>query len=445
MTTIDHRILIPVPQPVVWDYIRKLTNNPRWQIDSRNLSVLTSKAEGVGTRWRETHASGRDFVAEITAWYDGLGYQYLYVERPPFKRAVGTLRLQEIAEGTIVQWTLEYELSGVLSGMRNALGTSRQIDAAIQGSLKKLYLQLKTDRARTLEPGIETKALIRDAPDAESRAQYKARHPSSVQMSETPPNPPVSSGGPVIFEPALNQEDTRPTRATAAITDEQIAAYTASAEPGKLEEPDFIASLPPSTDDTSPLRDVMGNAQPIDTDAVRRELVGNIASSSALEGSNAADPAPPTRSRAEVEAAEQTPARQTAEIQRLGQDASSESGAAGFAIPEPTPSDSQRLMDTSNMSIWEVFGVPRPSETGEHQKVVVEAPEEQVEKSPQIKVAKTTTKKKASSSEASMPPPTATKTATAAETIPQFDSDSIAPRGLRQQMRAQRVRLRRHR
>lgn len=37
----------------------------------------------------------------------------------------------------------------------------------------------------------------------------------------------------------------------------------------------------------------------------------------------------------------------------------------GAIIEEPPPatSDSQRFMDTSKISIWEVFGVPRPSES----------------------------------------------------------------------------------
>ena len=64
-------------------------------------------------------------MAEIRAWYEGLGYEYSYVERPPFKSALGRVRLQEIPEGTVVQWTLEYEIGGVLGGVRGALGVAR--------------------------------------------------------------------------------------------------------------------------------------------------------------------------------------------------------------------------------------------------------------------------------------------------------------------------------
>lgn len=389
MTTIDHRILIPVPQAIVWDYIRKLGNTPRWQIDLKGVSVLTSKVEGVGTRWRETHDNGREYVAEIRAWYEGLGYQYLYVERPPLKHAISTIRLQEIAEGTIVQWTFEYDLGGVLSGVRNSLGLSRQLDSNIQGSLKKLYLQLKTDRARTMEPGIETKALMRDAPDAEARAQYRARHPSAMPDGEVPASAPIVSSGHVIFEPPINQEDTRPTRAVAAITDEQIAAYPGGTTPEPQPEPDFLSNLPSVNDDTSPVRDMLGNAQPIDIDAVRRELDDQ--------------PAP---------------------------------AAPALVIPEPAPTDSQRLMDTSNMSIWEVFGVPRPSETGEHAKVVVEVDDtsEPAPAAPKPKVSRA--KKSAAAVSQVQPPPAVVP---AAQLVP-FTTGS----GLRSQMRRRLVRLRRH-
>jgi hypothetical protein len=388
MTTIDHRILIPVPQAVVWDYISKLSNLMRWQVDLKSVAILTTKGEGVGTRWRETHEGGREYVAEIRAWYDGLGYQYVYVERPPFKYAVGTVRLQEIAEGTIVQWTLEYETGGVLSGVRNALGTSRQLDAIVQGSLKKLYLQLKTDRARSLEPGIETKALMRDAPDAEARAQYKPRHPSALNESDMPLRPPVSTGA-VIFEPPINQDDTRPTRAILAITDEQIAEAPPTRDRASLQEPDFISSIPNLSEDTSPLRDALGNAQPIDTDAVRREL-------------HEPEPSLP-----------------------------------GIVIPEPEPTDSQRLMDTSNMSIWEIFGVPRPSETGEMRKVVVEPPAI-VEAAPPAAKPKTGRTKKVA---AAAPIEDSAPVAVSFAPLP---ANAGTNRGLRARMRKRLVRLRDH-
>jgi hypothetical protein len=381
MTTIDHRILIPVPQAAVWEYLRKLQNNARWQVDCKSVSLLTTRHEGAGTRWRYTSEGGREYVAEIRAWYDGLGYEYGYIDRPPFRSAIGRIRLQEIPEGTIVQWTLEYELGGMLGGVRNALGTARALDSAIAQSLKKLYLQLKTDRARMIDPNIETKSLMQDAPDADARSQYKPRHPTAVPtaVETSKPLKPVKLS--VIEEPPLEQDDTRPTRAVAAITEADLAttAYPQDTAPRHEppptapalpvvpqlvhQEPDFLRSISdlsqaPATSastagfsDTEPVKppfEDMSHAQMIDVSAVEREL-------------DTSSDSPPT-----------TPSRQSL-MEMLAKPESVGERRQIISIPEPASTDSQRLMDTSNMSIWEVFGVPRPSETGEFQAVAVEA------------------------------------------------------------------------
>src|SRR5687768_12356722 len=117
MNTIDAAIHIPAPPRVVWDYISDITNNTRWQIDCRSVTFLTSKKEGPGTRWRTTSDKGNDQVVEITAWYEGLGYQYTFIDGAPFRESIARIRLQEIPEGTVVQWTLTYEAGGVLGGL----------------------------------------------------------------------------------------------------------------------------------------------------------------------------------------------------------------------------------------------------------------------------------------------------------------------------------------
>ena len=107
--------------------------------------------------------------------------------------------------------------------------------------------------------------------------------------------------------------------------------------------------------------------------------------------------------------------------------------ALAFVSPETAATDSQRLMDTSNMSIWEVFGVPRPSETGEYQKVVVE-PEGEPEPAPATPKPKSPRAKKP----VAIVPPTPA-VAPASPPIP-FTTGS----GLRSQMRRRLVRLRPH-
>jgi hypothetical protein len=401
MTTIDHRILVPVPQHAVWDYIRKLTNNAKWQVDCKGVSMLTTMQEGVGTRWRAESEGGRDYVVEIRAWYDGLGYEYTFVDRPPFRDVVGRIRLQEIPEGTVVQWTLSYELGGVLGGLRNSLGAARSIDNAIQQSLKKLYLQLKTDRARVITT-TANKSTMRDAPDADARAAYKPRHPSALEDDEAViAAPPLS----LADEPAIVESDTRPTKAVTVVTDEQIA--NAAPQTEAAQEPDFVASIPVwdgAPDSTAPSRsDLMGEAQLIDLEAVQRELEV---------------PSEPVDDNK----------RSTAEIARVAAQVPAAPPLAPSPItmiPEPALTDSQRLFDTSKMSIWEVFGVPRPSETQEMAAVQLQAA------APPVTVT--------------APAPVASNPIAANPVATSHSADPVAqPRtGLRAKMRRRSVKLRR--
>lgn len=225
MTTIDQRILIPAPQTVVWAYISDVSNNPAWQEECKSVAFLTSKREGPGTRWRYGTDKGREYVVEITAWYNGLGYEYIFVDGPGYKNNRGRIRLQEIAEGTIVQWTFSYEMGGgVLSGVRSK---RRQIENTMAASLKTLYRKVKQF---TAENPIDPKSLMRDAPDVEARSQYRPRHsaptkPSSdseklqpvvVPSDSAYTEPPITEGDgePIehiyIDEPPIQQDDTRP-------------------------------------------------------------------------------------------------------------------------------------------------------------------------------------------------------------------------------------------
>jgi uncharacterized protein YndB with AHSA1/START domain len=120
MTTLDQRILIPVDPQAVWDRISNLAANPGWQTDCRSVSFLTSLRNGAGTRWRYASAGGHEYVVEITAWYDKLGYEYRFVAGAPFQENRGRIRLQEIPEGTVVQWTFSYERGGMLGGIRDS-------------------------------------------------------------------------------------------------------------------------------------------------------------------------------------------------------------------------------------------------------------------------------------------------------------------------------------
>ena len=73
MNIIDQRILIPTSPENVWGYISDINNNPNWQAGCRTVSFLTIAHKGQGIRWRYTAKRGREYVVEVTAWYDRLG------------------------------------------------------------------------------------------------------------------------------------------------------------------------------------------------------------------------------------------------------------------------------------------------------------------------------------------------------------------------------------
>src|SRR5688572_16555235 len=175
-TIIDHAISIPVPHDIVWAQVSNPDYFPRWMTDCRRLGYLTTLHRGKGTRLRCTSAARKEYVMEITAWYEGLGFEYRIVDGSSFDDNRGRVRLQEVAEGTIVQWTFTYELGGVLGGLRNSMGMKRTIDNQVVDSLRNLYRYIK-DTAGEESVKI-VKSLMQDAPNVEQRAKYKPRHPS---------------------------------------------------------------------------------------------------------------------------------------------------------------------------------------------------------------------------------------------------------------------------
>jgi hypothetical protein len=286
---------------------------------------------------------------------------------------------------------------------------------------------------------------MRDAPDAEARAQYKPRHAADAapQPQQTTP-----VRLPVIQEPPIAEDDTRPRPAAAASTaapptpSEEIVEETA--------EPDFLADLarfqPPPPDyanDTQPIRvitpeqerpssisavgeqsapvsEAHGTAIPIANepadsslavDDLLAELDAAIAdwpaesepvdvepfvpamtesreavSEPVLEQqdeppeeatlSDVAHEAPPS-AHAVVHDAPATSSYDavTQPIQPAEPAVESEPEPAPQAIPgvsevtkgiAPVAEHDAASLDTSQLSIWEIFGVQRPSDTQEH-------------------------------------------------------------------------------
>lgn len=346
---LDHRILIPKSPETVWRYLSDLNNNANWQTNCGSVSFLTSRHTGVGVRWR-CQASGHDCVIETTAWYDGLGYEYTYVDGMPFDANRGRIRLQEIPEGTVVQWTLSYDTKGFLSGVRNTISIRRQVEGMMVESLRMLWRKLNQagdDRAQR-----ESKSLMRDAPGYEERARYKPRYPSArLENAEAAEESPRAV--PVIDEPPIADDDTRPSRA---------------AEPAREAEPDFLQKFtePEIVEDSVPLVQITRAANEPETlkpdtvpDETPAEKLADEITPPVITGTRSVESEP-------VLAADVPKAPESAPEEMFRPPPPPETAVpAAQTRREPISPEELAKMDTREISVFDIFGLPKPSETQE--------------------------------------------------------------------------------
>jgi hypothetical protein len=153
---------------------------------------------------------------------------------------------------------------------------------------------------------------MRDAPDYESRAKYQPRHPSAAKVEATTKPP--------IPEPPIADEDTRP-RAPVSPAEPPHSAAISEAEDLSRFEP--------------PRREASTETQPA---------------------------AVPVRTTEEETATEQHKLVQVEGDRELDVEAVIEQPA----VAEPALSPEElALMDTSQISVFDVFGLPKPSDTQE--------------------------------------------------------------------------------
>lgn len=395
MNLIDHRILIPTSPERVWHFVGDLKRNPEWQTNCRSISMLTSASKiQPGTRLRISPERGREYVIEITAWYDRFGYEYVVVEGSSFRENKGTVRLQEVPEGTIVQWTFSYK-PGLLGG-----GNARAQETIIIDSLRGLYkLITKSKEVETFQ----AKSLMRDDPGVEARATYRPRHPygdtaeGSAGRVKSVPRQPTRPQTPVAFdEPPIKLEDTKPR--PVVVINEPTAVDTspesvppvapppapmsympnsAIAEPDFLvEEPDTpgidvpsekikpvtgapIPPIPPTTFTPPPITPVevpvvkpINEPSPVDleppiaiSDTKQHVSTDNPLSDTAAKGRQDTSP---------IAVSYPTPAEVPA------------------VKPAPAPRR-DKLTDTAKISVFDVFGLPKPSETQEIKPLALDA------------------------------------------------------------------------
>jgi hypothetical protein len=387
MTTIDQRILILAAPNIVWEKLSDLSNNVNWQADYQDMAFLSANHQGTHTRWRYRSVDRREYILEITAWYDGLGYEYTIVDGSPYRENRGRIRLQETPEGTVVQWTFSYELGGLFGGIRNAMGLKSRLESLMVESLKTLWQQAKDSAPAQYE----SKALIREALDYDERSRYKPRHASTKEdeikapVSET--RPPTD-----IQEPPIADDDTRPRPAVsvAPVVDEPVNPF---ARPVVDDEPDFLKRASEETEPRpwlretfkleteaptpapeTPIQPVIDEPVEPVRDARLTEAKTDDADSHALfRPVTAVDPVEEEPVRAVPEpvepVAEVSEPLEAAAVEEKPVEPVSKPETPAPVVPPLTPEPSTPQpadkLDTATVSIWEVFGIPRPSETQE--------------------------------------------------------------------------------
>lgn len=365
MTTIDHRILINAPQQVVWNYISNLANNPNWQVDCKDVAFLTTHQSGEGTRYRHVTERGRDYVVEITAWYNQLGYEYTFVDGVSYASNQGRVRLQDAPEGTIVQWSFTYELGGMFSGLRNALGTKRSVDGVMVDSLWTLWRHIGQLSANI--PPAESKALMQDAPDVQARANYVSRH-SSFEVSDSRPMPSVFDEVPpsITNEPPVKDDDTRPRPATPPPTPAVTEASTPSSD-DLVKEPDFLANIRDEDSQTT----IPPVSAPSLSDIPPTTLEDTSPKPAVRVDDVASEPEQPVPT-AQAEIVRQN-LPEKAEAPDIPNADVTEEPSPHFVDDVATSEPPITTADSGSVSVFDLFGVPKPSETQQMEAVKVEA------------------------------------------------------------------------
>jgi len=308
MNVIDLEILIPASPEFIWRFLGDPAALPQWQEDVTSVSFLSTQREGQGTRWRATADKSRDVVVEVSAWYDTLGYEYRLMDGTSFADNQGRIRLHEVPDGTLVRWTFQYQLGGVFGGLRNAMRLKRSTTNQLQASLRNLH-QLILQESGGISTH-EAKASVREAPDVDERLSYQPRHPTAFH--EAPPDGDAKTATdkqPVSYDefeavplPFVTDSDTKPN---------PVVISTGAEE-------QLLAAPEPAPDDTKPIQ----ISPPIVEAPVKHEP---------------RRPEPAAEPERRVEPPLSPP--------------------APIAMPAAPP-----LRDSAQLSVFEVFGLKKPSE-----------------------------------------------------------------------------------
>jgi ligand-binding SRPBCC domain-containing protein len=397
VTLIDRRVLVDAPPDAVWQILSDPNALARWHAEYTSVSLLTPDKIGVGTRRRCTIPNRKDVIEQITAWVEGRGYEYTHVEGP-YRDFRGRIRLQASPDGTSIHWTIAYQPKGLLGQLRELFGGKRRRYEMMSKSLKALRREIDALGVR-MDADARAKVGIHERLDAEERANYQRRHPTppAPESAPEPAAPSPAEPPPAAADP---NEPAIPPDSEPSFVAELTSQLQASDEPDYSHTADTQPKRPPGLDDAIAEQQAQpgkGEAAPQDTappaptPADQSRIPAHMRVTPA-HGTPTVPPqddtTPAVESPREPDAPDDTPVTgdETPPPARPT--------PAPTAEPEPTPSTPQRPVpppesppiseleddtqptkpglppqtpktDTGEISIWEAFGLERPSEQDE--------------------------------------------------------------------------------
>ena len=354
MALIDQRILIDAPTEAVWQVISDPMKLPKWHTGYSAVSVLTTLPGGVGARWRCTVRGGKDVIEQITGWVEGLGYEYTQVEGGPYRNSHGRIRLQAGPDGTTVQWTFSYEPKGLLGAVKNRLSGRRRTVEMMATSLRQLRREVDALGTRMSDTE-RAKVSIRGRMNADERAQYQRRY-------APPQGTPVTPGESVPVVPSPSDVDLIP---PAAVPSFVVGLTHEGEEPDYSHKADTKPKAPPglreaiaeggSSEPGRPSEDALFARPAEEPPSVPESM--RVTPARGIPMPPPDDPFPAVEApRLPVESTDPTPPRGISASDLKPPDELTDTGSRAN-LPPPTPKT-----DTGEISIWEAFGVRRPSE-----------------------------------------------------------------------------------
>lgn len=407
MTLIDQRILIPAPMNAVWAVVADHQQLPRWRAGCRAVSVLSTHDSGVGVRRRITPHKGKDFIEEFKAWYAGYGYEYQVVDSKTYQEHLTRLRLQATPDGTIVQWTIDFKLRGWLARLLFKRRRRHALNQDVTQSLRELRRFVMSHNP-VIDDAYRTRTGIQHAPDADQRAKYGATRLAD-QASVAPSierDDPTPSSGVTITEPPVQPEDTPsiPKEPPPAFITQQfdVAVEAVPDESDKDTSEDSLSDTQPNQplDPATLMKTRPPQAEEDDeaetgAEATQETTVGSEEVTEEAEAPRQAEAAASATNSPTTEISTSTqpplsthvvPAEENA-VSRTATKPRRPTGLDETQSPADQPSPAAETKttatpgnsttphrETDSMTIWEVFGIERPSDISDPQSVT-SAPE----------------------------------------------------------------------